>query len=137
MADCRTERTGPYGCRCVLENWHGGRHKCEHSNEFGPMQPPTKSGFAITKGETVYHWYVSHQPASSDPLEALLLGKTKCGYQVVSVFGHLVSPSPISAHISILEAILAGLYCGNCWRGTETGRRLEEMRQARARASEA
>ena len=82
------------------------------------------SNFALTARAGVYHWYFSHVPAhGDDPLEALLLGKTKCGHRVVRVVGE--------AEPGLLADILNGLYCGNCWsRDTDAAKRIEEIRAA-------
>ena len=80
--------------------------------DFATTSVSTSSGF--------YHKYAPHVPPGGDPLERLLLGKAACGSSVWAVVSHLVRPSPISAHESVVAAVLAGLYCGNCWPGTTT-----------------
>ena len=79
--------------------------------------------FALTEGETVYHWYVPHA-GGDDPLESLLVGKTKCGRRVTRVVG---ADEP-----GLLDAVLIGLYCGSCWRGTESAAVVEELRAQEA-----
>lgn len=87
------------------------------------------AGFALTKSRTLYHWYVPHVPEGDDPLEQLLLGRTRCDQEVTAIVSHNTRPSPISAHADVSEAILAGLYCGHCWQGTDTAEQLEALRK--------
>ena len=75
---------------------------------------------SISRSSGFYHKYVPPVSSGDDPLEQLLLGKTGCGSGVWAVVSHLQRPSPISAHESVQEAVLAGMYCGNCWPGSDT-----------------